>query len=222
MPNFQTIYGGVRGNDAEGSGYYGASRAGGARVHRGIDLIIPTHKSIILYAPISGKLTPGLPYISGPKLTKSGVNVNQGYTISGLKGTDYDGLIAQVFYCVAKIKFGSLVEIGDPVGITIPDMYSAYNKIEGKNGMTNHVHYQLRFNGQFIDPSLVNTADFNTYKLAVDPVSPLYEYELENILKKFPIATPGISPLPPPIPPQFIDPTSQIRSTPNFLVNPNL
>jgi hypothetical protein len=185
-PFIYPIYNGVlRGSDANGSGAYGAKR--GNRQHFGIDLITPTNKTITLYAPISGKISVGSPY-GIPKLTNSGWNVDQGFTIYGQGGTEYEGYVVQVFYSVLNVKAGTLVNIGDPVAYTIYDMYSAYAKTEGTKGMTNHVHYQVKYNGKPVDPSFLIKGDNSLYKLVTDPntkiISPAEKRRLAGLVKK--------------------------------------
>jgi len=165
-PFLYPVYNGIiRGSDASGKGFYGATR--GSRQHLGIDLVIPSDKTITLYAPISGKITVGAPY-GKSRLTKSGWNVDQGFTIYGQGGTEYEGYTVQVFYSVLTAKIGTLVNIGAPVAHTIYDMYSAYAQTEGVKGMTNHVHYQVKYNGKPIDPSFLLKGDNSLYKLVQD------------------------------------------------------
>jgi hypothetical protein len=185
-PFIYPIYNGVlRGSDANGSGAYGAKR--GNRQHFGIDLITPTNKTITLYAPISGKISVGSPY-GIPKLTATRWDVDQGFTIYGQEGTEYEGYTAQVFYSVRTAKLGTIVNIGDPVAHTIYDMYSAYSKTEGTKGMTNHVHYQVKYNGKPVDPSFLIKGDNSLYKLVDDPnikiISPTEKKRLAALVKK--------------------------------------
>lgn len=188
VPFIYPVYNGViRGQDAAGSGKYGASRGGGTRSHLGIDLITPADRTITLYAPISGKITFGAPY-GKARLTTSGWNVDQGFTIYGQGGTEYEGYVVQAFYNVLNVKAGTIVNIGDPVAYTIYDMYSAYSKTEGKNGMTNHVHYQVKYKGKPIDPSFLVKGDNTLYKLVNDPntkiLSPAEKKRLADLAKK--------------------------------------
>jgi murein DD-endopeptidase MepM/ murein hydrolase activator NlpD len=48
-------------------------------------------------------------------------------------------------------------------------MYSAYAQTEGVKGMTNHVHYQVKYNGKPIDPSFLLKGDNSLYALVQDP-----------------------------------------------------
>lgn len=185
-PFIYPVYNGVlRGSDDNGIGTYGATR--GNRQHFGIDLITPTNKTITLYAPISGKITAGSPY-GIPKLTATGWDVDQGFSIYGQAGTEYEGYKAQVFYSVRTAKLGTIVNIGDPVAHTIYDMYSAYSKTEGTKGMTNHVHYQVKYNGKPVDPSFLIKGDNSLYKLVTDPntkiISPAEKRRLAGLVKK--------------------------------------
>jgi hypothetical protein len=166
-PFLYPVYNGIiRGKDKSGLGSYGAGR--GNRQHLGIDLIIPSNKTITLYAPIPGKITFGAPY-GKSRFTKSGWNVDQGFTIYGQGGTKYEGYTVQVFYSVLTAKTGTLVDIGTPVAHTIYDMYSAYAQTEGVTGMTNHVHYQVKYDGKPTDPSFLFKGDNSLYKLVQDP-----------------------------------------------------
>jgi hypothetical protein len=185
-PFIYPVYNGViRGKDAKGLGSYGEPRDHGP--HEGIDLIIPTNKTITLYAPISGKITTSNPY-KKPKLTKSGYNLNQGFKITGQKGTEYEGYVVKVWYNVLNVQAGTLVNIGDPVAYSIYDMYSAYSKIEGVGGMTNHVHYEVKYNGKPVNPSFLIKGDNSLYKLVTDPntkiISPAEKRRLAGLVKK--------------------------------------
>ena len=133
---------GQRGEDAYGSGAFGASRDGGRRRHNGLDLVAPVGAPI--RAPISGIVTRvGQAYAGEPEL--------QFVEITSPK-TRYS---ARVFYVGSSRAPGAQVTAGEIIG-RAQDLGRRY-----AFGMTNHVHVEFADRrGAVLDP------------LAVLPASP--------------------------------------------------
>ena len=133
---------GQRGEDAYGSGAFGASRDGGRRRHNGIDLVAPVGAPI--RAPLSGIVTRvGQAYSRDPEL--------QFVEITS-PTTRYS---ARVFYVGPSHAPGAQVTAGEIIG-QAQDLGRRY-----ASGMTNHVHVEFADRrGAVLDP------------LAVLPASP--------------------------------------------------
>ncbi|MFD1192551.1 M23 family metallopeptidase [Phenylobacterium conjunctum] len=133
---------GQRGEDAYGSGAFGASRDGGRRRHNGLDLVAPAGAPI--RAPISGIVTRvGQAYSRDPEL--------QFVEITS-PTTRYS---ARVFYVGPSHAPGAQVTAGEIIG-QAQDLGRRY-----ASGMTNHVHVEFADRrGAVLDP------------LAVLPASP--------------------------------------------------
>lgn len=123
----------MRGCDSKGCGYYGASRGG--RPHLGID--IESNAGQDVYAPfdgrayrISNKTYPGVQVV-GKKYTAEVLYIKASNAIRN-----------------ARAK-GLTVNTGDVIGTAL-DITGKYP------GITNHVHFQLKANGNplFINPTL--------------------------------------------------------------------
>lgn len=126
-----TDSGSLRGRDGYGSGDFGVSRDGGSRQHLGQDFVASPGEEIV--APIDGRVTrTACPYC------RSGDASYSGLVIVGSGGSEaklfyvkpYDGIV------------GSAVSAGQPIGI-------AQNlQVKYQNGMTNHVHAEIRVGGE--------------------------------------------------------------------------
>ena len=127
-----------RGTDAHGSGEYGAPR--GSRLHNGEDF--GAYPGSVVKALTGGELIKiGYPY--NPNDQKKGhlryVRFRHGsWTI------DY-------FYVGTKLTPGTVVEKGDPIGWV-------QNLMEIYPGMTNHIHFQCKRGGDFVNPQELFTA----------------------------------------------------------------
>lgn len=114
--------------DAAGDGNFGASRSGGTRKHKGIDLIVTKGDNV--YAPFAGTITKkAYPYASDTKFT-------------GLHLTRADGLKMKVFYMIPKAGIiGKRVNAGDVIGTA--------QAISEKYGppMKDHLHVEIWING---------------------------------------------------------------------------
>ncbi len=133
---------GQRGEDAYGSGAFGASRDGGRRRHNGLDLVAPVGAPI--RAPLSGIVTRvGQAYAGDAEL--------QFVEITS-PTTRYS---ARVFYVGPSHAPGAQVTAGEIIG-QAQDLGRRY-----ASGMTNHVHVEFADRrGAVLDP------------LAVLPASP--------------------------------------------------
>jgi hypothetical protein len=119
-----------RGNDAHGSGQFGAKR--GARSHNGLDIVAEYNEEI--YSPIEGDLMrEALPYPDDPSF--------RGILIKGVG--NWEGYEIKMFYVIGlicgRVKPGSLVG-------------RAQNLTEKYKGITNHVHIEVKHKGVYINP----------------------------------------------------------------------
>ena len=122
-----------RGTDPMGDGAFGARRGG--RTHRGIDYACPPGFEIL--ANESGTVTKlGYPYADD--LSYRYVQV-----------TDDLGDAHRYFYVEPVVELHAYVNEGDVIGIS--QDICARNGY-GERGMKNHIHYEIRRNGEFIDP----------------------------------------------------------------------
>lgn len=120
----------IRGRDNYGSGAYGASR--GDRTHQGIDFVAaPGMIALSTCDGIVSKL--GYPYAN--HLEYRYVQI----TTSNNKDHRY-------FYVEPTVKVGESIKKGDPIGI-VQDLSIIY-----PNGMTNHVHFEVKEKGVYLDP----------------------------------------------------------------------
>ena len=115
-----------------GCGYFGASRGGGTREHRGLDIKIT--KSQRIYSPINGVVKRiAYPYASDTKY-KGIVIENETYYI-------------KIFYMNMTVTAGDKIRKGEVIGFAqnIAEKYDAR--------MTPHVHIEVYKNGVLIDPT---------------------------------------------------------------------
>lgn len=124
-------------NDPAGAGNFGASRDGGTRSHKGLDLL--SNPGGVVNSPISGKVTKiGFPYDGDFKFRYVEVE-------------DESGSKHRVFYVDPKgvLEVGSTVEKGSPMGIA-QDVTEKFPD----TGMEPHVHYEIKDSkGEQIDPA---------------------------------------------------------------------
>lgn len=125
----------IRQQDRMGAGWFGAPR--GDRVHNGIDLCC--HKGSIILAPVTGCVTKiGYPY--NPNDKKKG-------HLRYVEVTTNAGARHRTFYIEPKVKVGDVVHLNKTViGVSqgLLDIYPT---------MTDHVHYEIIFNGKYVDPT---------------------------------------------------------------------
>jgi len=117
--------------DDQGCGHYGASR--GSRLHNGLDLACNPGTAIC--SPVNGTVTKiGHPYSSDLSIL---------YVQVTAQGYDY-----RVFYV------DPVVEVGD--NVTIHDVIGESQSLESMTrGGTQHVHFEIKSGGQYIDPTPV-------------------------------------------------------------------
>ena len=124
----------LRGEDAYGAGFFGASRAAGARRHRGADYVAEPGE--IVRAPIAGVVQRiGFAYRG-----------DQRYRYVELADAN-TGRDVRVLYVGPLVQLGAIVEAGDPIG-RAQDLSARYPR-----GITNHVHVELRQSGALADPA---------------------------------------------------------------------
>ena len=124
-------------NDAAGLGGFGASRDGGSRRHKGLDLI--SNPKGVVASPVSGEIT------------KLGYPYNGDFKYRYVQIRDNRGNEHRLFYVDPEgvLEVGSTVEKGSPIGIA----QDVSEKFPGR-GMKPHVHYEIKDSrGAFIDPS---------------------------------------------------------------------
>lgn len=132
---------GVERNDADGHGWYGASRDGGRRQHKGVDITANAPGDPV-FAPIEGVVE------------KHGwTDNNLTHQIVNIRGTGtHDGLKFRLFYVdPGTLKPGTPVLAGDQIG-TYQDFKAAY---PARKNMRHHVHVESLYDGKHIDPSLL-------------------------------------------------------------------
>lgn len=120
-----------RGCDAGGCGHFGASRSGGTRKHRGIDILTVEKEAI--FAPISGKIRIAKPYPD-----------DNNYSGVEIYGSNFN---VKIFYFQPIVKAGQIVEQGQLIGYA--------QQISKKwTGVKDHIHLELRYAGvsEPIDP----------------------------------------------------------------------
>lgn len=117
-----------RGQDKWGSGAYGASRGG--RDHNGVDLAVQPDTEI--KATFAGTVTKlGFPY---------GDDLNYRYVQISKDSYDY-----RIFYVRPTVKDGEEVTEDTVIG-------TSQNLNKRYEGITEHVHFEVKKDGKFIDP----------------------------------------------------------------------
>lgn len=127
-----------RGVDPAGDGSWQASR--GDRVHNGIDYLCSPEQ--IICSPVAGRLTKiGYPYAND-------------YFFRYVQITDDAGYQHRIFYCDAVLPPGAQVEEGQAVGIAqdILSKRGSSGTLYRDMGMKNHVHYEVKLDGEFLEP----------------------------------------------------------------------
>jgi hypothetical protein len=128
-----------RGCDSAGCGNYGAAR--GTRMHEGWDVKCNPAGATV-YAPFDGTVTrKAYPY-------GDGTCCDTGFEIVG--SGMFSGHDVMIFYCEPdKISIPSAVTRGQPVATHRSVLCSTCYA----TGMTDHIHYQVLYNGVRIDPA---------------------------------------------------------------------
>lgn len=121
-------------SDRAGSGHYGAPR--GSRKHRGIDY----------------ECVPGFPVLSPVFgfVSKHGQCYRDDAEWKYIEITDENGLKHRLFYVQPSLPVSSSVSEGDWIGMAqdISDRYPG-------QGMTPHVHYEIKQGDQYLNPDEV-------------------------------------------------------------------
>ena len=118
-----------RGSDGFGAGHFGAPR--GSRTHKGVDLLAQSGEAI--NSPVTGTVTKvGYPY--GDDLSYRYVQITAG---------DYD---FRVFYVEPSVRVGQEVTTETAIG-SAQDLGRRYP------GIPNHVHFEIKSDGDYLDPT---------------------------------------------------------------------
>ena len=122
----------IRGQDAHGSGEWGASR--GKRTHKGIDFAaMPNTKITAIKAGI---------------VTKIGYAYSDDLSWRYVQIEDSEGLEWRYFYIHPMVNIADKIEEGDVIG-EVQDLTTRYK------GITPHCHLGVKRNGIKINPELV-------------------------------------------------------------------
>lgn len=142
LPTIHNPIGGTERNDDEGEGWFGASRAGGRRTHKGVDILGTPGDPVV--APFDGIIKRrGWPYPG-----------DQSLDLVEIEGAgDHQGLSATLYYVDRRgPKRGA--DTGTPVraGRTILGLLQDVRKKHGSD-MKPHLHMEIRRHGEVIDPA---------------------------------------------------------------------
>jgi murein DD-endopeptidase MepM/ murein hydrolase activator NlpD len=126
---------GTRGDDAFGSGHFGASRGG--RPHKGLDCV--AHPGDLVVSPCEAVVTHvGIAY---PGATLGSLH---------LHATD-SRTFCKILYASPQVREGQLVQAGQVIGFA-QDVAAYHEKKAGCSGMQNHCHLEVRVDGVLVDP----------------------------------------------------------------------
>lgn len=148
MASFVTQTVKVRGRDNYGSGEYGASRDGGKRQHKGLDIVSNSGQAI--YAPILGDVTVTRAYSVDSNATKEAMKKD----LQCVKITDSaKKIVVKLMYVKATVRNG-FVSQGQIIGY-VQNLGNLYP------GITNHVHVEYLVNGNKVHPEELWQICFN-------------------------------------------------------------
>lgn len=117
--------------DVHGCGFFGANR--GERQHKGVD--ISMNPGELVMSPISGIVTKvGYPY--SDDLSYRYVQIHK------------DGYDFRLFYVEPLVDVGETIDFNSVIGY-VQNLGSRYP------GITEHVHLEIKYNGNFVDPTPV-------------------------------------------------------------------
>lgn len=122
----------IRGFDKFGCGAFGASRDGGTRTHKGVDII--TRDGEPFYSLNEGTVT------------KLGYVYKGSYTFRYVQVTDKDGAAWRYHYLTPTVELGLKIKVGQEIG-TSQSLEKKYP------GITPHCHFEVMKNGFFVDPT---------------------------------------------------------------------
>lgn len=124
-----------RKSDRWGKGHFGAPR--GDRIHTGQDYLCPEQSQVL--SPVDGIITKlGYPYSD---------DISFRYVRILTDKKEYH----DVFYVEPILPIDHIIKKGDIIGFS-QDLTKRYP------GIKNHVHYQIKVNGCYIDPEKINVS----------------------------------------------------------------
>jgi murein DD-endopeptidase MepM/ murein hydrolase activator NlpD len=125
----------LRGTDKYGSGAFGAPREG--REHNGLD---------IAFVPGTGIFSLRLGRVTKIGFPHSIEDTKKGH-LRYVQVTDTNGYDARYFYLNPCVKVGEVAESWRVIGTT-QNLQGIYP------GIVDHIHFEVKKNGQFIDPNM--------------------------------------------------------------------
>jgi peptidoglycan LD-endopeptidase LytH len=149
MASFITKTVKIRTHDNYGNGTYGASRDGGKRQHKGLDVISKANEPI--YAPISGSVSVTRAY----GIDSDPVKEAKKKELKCVKIFNKEKHILVKMMYVKAVKSSGLVNEGDLIGYA-QDLDKLYPSI------TNHVHVEYLVNGKKVHPQELWQICFDT------------------------------------------------------------
>jgi len=120
-----------RGTDAWGDGAFGARRGG--HTHRGIDYAC--EPGVVILSPVAGVVTKH-GYCYGDDLSYRYIQIT-----SHVYRRHH-----RLFYVLPSLAVGNAVEVGEDIG-EAQDISARYDA-----RMVNHVHYEIKMDGKYINP----------------------------------------------------------------------
>lgn len=150
----------VRGKDGYGEGHYGAGRGedkdGNPRTHTGVDLVTTPGK--IVQSPVSGRVETRPAnnggYNNGDWIEPYPDDPEKRGQLKGVGIITPDGHRVRILYVdpdAVGLRPGQRIEAGQPIGAA-QDLSGVYPP-KKKGPMTNHIHVDVRGNGQFKNPT---------------------------------------------------------------------
>lgn len=122
----------IRGIDKFGAGHFGASRDGGKRTHVGVDPI--TIAGADFLSRVEGTVSKlGYPYKG---------NLDYRY----VQITAKNGWLWRYHYVAPSVELCLKIKVGDKIGVC-QDLQPRYP------GITQHVHFEIKVDGEYIDPT---------------------------------------------------------------------
>lgn len=119
----------MRGRDAAGAGYYGASRDGGSRTHVGVDFVAAPGDPVRAF--MGGTVSKlGFPYADKPA-----------FRYVEVRRPNADCL--RYFYVNPTVVVGDLIKPEDMLGTCQELPYE---------GITQHYHFEVKVRGEYVDP----------------------------------------------------------------------
>jgi murein DD-endopeptidase MepM/ murein hydrolase activator NlpD len=146
----------VRGTDGYGGGWYGAPRQSGP--HKGVDIVAAPGETV--RSPVLGRIeirpSDNGVYNNGSWIEPYPDDVQKRGKLKGVGILTDDGHRVRVLYVdpdAVGLRPGQRVEIGDPIGAA-QNLSMVYRPKPG-GAMTNHIHVDVKKDGEFKDPTAV-------------------------------------------------------------------